>query len=349
MEREPEFLPWVASALENADKKRRAGEAKLFWERPPVWPDALKELKDGQATYGEVKKTLEAMQIGRAGLDRAFAELPAHLCILGDGPDADPQAEQIWLKAAEEAIFLQKFFVAQSDAADAKVDTHGHELRRNLDELNRLFRKRLASAEKADTAKAQRQLRGLLQGSVLKAPARTSAINKMRTAAKKLQDDTEADDLPGSNASDKSTAFARGQMSRALLRLAGVDTDSRDFVWPAPKDQGSISVWEKQLHYAWGKNGIVKRWREAPHDRRSDALNRLVSAWDPQMKDDDHSQSWQAKLADDHLHWLHMLFEAESRETGPRVRKMGDARDQDIRDFHRDAAQKLAARHAGVE
>ena len=352
LEREPEFLPWVASALVNADRKRRGAEGRLFWERPPAWPEALKDLKASQATYLEVKNALDGMRIGRAALDRAFAELPAHLRVLGDGPDADSQAEQIWLKAAEEAILLQTFFAAPDDPrnrAEAKIDTHGRELQQQLDELMRLFRKRITTAEKADTAKAQRQLRGLLQGALLKAQERADLSNKLRTAAKKLHDDTETDDPRVANASAKSTGLVRGQMSRDLLRLAGVDTDGRDFVWPAQKEPGSLSAWERTLHHWWGKNGIVKRWHDAPPDRRGDALNRLVSPWDAQLKDEDLSRQWQRKLRDDYLQWLQEQFESESREAGPRTRKTGDPRDQEIRDFNRNAARKLAVQRVDNE
>jgi hypothetical protein len=349
LEREPEFLPWVAATMVAADRKRRGAEGKLLWERPPAWPEALQELKSSQATYGEVKKTLEAMQIGRTALDRALAELPAHLRILGDGPDADSQAELIWLKAAEEAAYLHRFFVDHRDATDAKVDTHGHELRQQLDELMRLFRKRITNAEKADTAKAQRQLRVLLQGSLLRAPARADLSNKLSKAAKKLHDETEADFQPGANAVERTTAFARGQMSRALLHLAGMDTDGQDFAWPAPKEPGSLSVWEKTLHGSWGKNGIVKHWREAPHDRRGDVLSRLVSPWYPYTNDEDHGRLWQTKLRDDQLNWLQQQFESESREAGPRARKTDDPRDQALRDFYRDAARKLAVQRADAE
>jgi hypothetical protein len=387
--RDPEFLPWVALAIENADKKRRAAEGHLLWKRPPVWPEALKDLKSADETYVDVKKALLEMHSSRAALDRAFAELPAHLRILGDGPDADPEAEQTWLQAADEAAYLQAFFVAPperpnvADAkldthgrdlqmiADAKLDTHGRDLRNYLDELMRKYQIRLKGAEKADTAKAQRQLRCLLQGPLLKAheradlfknqePTKTpekkillkiheraDLFNKLRISAKKLHDATEDGDEPVANVPQKNTGLVRAKMSLALLRLAG---DARDLALPIPKEQGNLAATEKKLHHLWGEEGLVKRWREAPHDRRGDALSRLVSPWDLPKTDEDHSRLWQMKLREIHLRWLHRQYLSDSLETGPRDWKEGDkTRDQEARDFYRDAAQKLAARLADGE
>jgi hypothetical protein len=322
--REPEFLlPWVKSAIEEADKNRRVAEAKLFWERPPVWEEAHRDLQLSGATYRQVMKMLEGMQTGSAALDRAFAELPVHLRTLCDGPDADLLAEKTWFKAAEEAAYLQQFFVAPpnaSNVADAGLDTHGRDLMKHLDELLRLFRVRLKSAENAETPAAQRQLRCLLQSPRFKAAERADLIKKLRHLAKKLHDATETDDQPAPRAAERNAGPVRANMSLALLRLAGIEPDGPD---------------EKSLRYLWGAKGLVERWGAASHFRQRLAISRLVSPWDPDTKVEDHGRLRQTKLRE----WLKEQYSAESHETHPRDWKAGDTRDQEIRDFYRDAAE----------
>ncbi len=322
--REPEFLPWVGAQIEAADKKRRAAEGKLLWERPPMWPAALRDLQASAESYDEVRMTLEGMQSGNAALERAFAELPVHLRVLGDGPDADPYADQTWFKAAAAAAHLQKFFVGPPDAnqaAQAKPDAHGRDLQDQLDELHRLFRERIKKAEEADTGAAQRQMRCLLQSPRLKAAERADLLKKLRDAAKKLHDATDASDPPLPKAGEPDAGNVRAQMSWALLRLLGIE--------PAgPHDS---------LQRAWGADGLVKLMREASADRRGQAVSRLVSPWDLQTKDEDLGRVWQAKVRQDHLDWLRAQYESESREAGPPNRKADDARDQATRDFYRSA------------
>ena len=340
--REPEFLPWVASTLETADKTRRIAEGKLLWERPPVWPEAIRELKASSEAYETVRKSLEAMQMGSAALNRALADLPVYLRVLGEAADADPYAEQVWFKAAEEAIYLQKYCAAPADArslANAKLDTHGRDLQRHLDELAKSIRLRLQKIENLETPTAQRQMRCLLQNPRLKAAERADLTKKLRQAALKLHEATESSDQLVPKSTDNNAAIVRAEMSFALIRLTGVEPIGPEFQLPARKESKGLADREKKLNGYWGTDGLVKQLREATPDRRGYGLNRLVSPWDPGAWDDDQTRLWQTTLYDDHVQWLKGQYELEARETGPRNRKADDPRDQAIREFYREAAQ----------
>ncbi len=340
--RAPELLPWVSASLEKADKNRRIAEGMLLWERPPVWPEAIRNLKSSGEAYDLVTKTVEGMQTGSASLNRALADLPIYLRVLGTGPEADPYAEQVWFKAAEKAATLQKYFAAPPDAAGpdtARVDTVGRELRQALDELSKLLRFRVKSVENFETPAAQRKVRRLLQSPRLKAAERADLTKKLRESAKKLNEGTDKSDQPAPQAEDLKSGQVLAEMSLALLVLAGIESKDPDLRLPALKDPLKFPLREKKLHALWGTDGIVKQLREALPDRRGHALSCLVSAWDPGARGDDLSRRWQTRLREEHTEWLRAQIDRESREAGPRMRKMDETRDQAIRDFYRDALQ----------
>ncbi len=339
---EPELLPWVALSLETADKQRRVAEGKLLWERPPIWPEAIRELKASGEVYDKVRKTLEGMQSGSLALNRALADLPAYPRIVGDGPDADPYAEQLWFKAIDEAVYLQKYLAAAPDAqtlVEAKLDTHGRDLQQHLDELAKSIRVRIQSIEDFETPTAQRRIRGLLQSPRIKAVERADLTRKVRQAAAKLHDATETSDQLVAKTGEGNSCTVRAEMSIALLRLTGIEPDGPEFLLPTRKELPGRGLREKILHHLWGTEGLVKRLREATPDRRGHALSCFASPWDPGAKDDDPTRRWQATLVDEHLQWLRGQYELEGREAGPRNRKADDPRDQAIREFYRDAAQ----------
>jgi hypothetical protein len=255
-------------------------------------------------------------------------------------------AEDHWLKAAEEAAYLQKFFVAGpgphdpvANAEDAKLDTHGHDLQGHLNEMMHAFWLRINDAKNADTAASQRRMRCLLQSPRLKAADRAVWFSKLREMAKKLHDETEDKLQPPAKAADRDAGMLRAKMSLALLVLAGIESEGPKPGLAAPNGQASTAAMEKHLHQLWGVNGLVKTWRETPHDRRGQAIRRLVSPWDSQPADEGFSRPWQTKLREEHLSWLRERYESESREAGPRDRKTDDLRDQEIRDFYHDAVQ----------
>jgi hypothetical protein len=189
----------------------------------------------------------------------------------------------------------------------------------------------VTDADNADTAATQRLMRCVLQSPRLKAAERADLFNKLRQSAKKLHDENETKDhQPPLKAVERNAAVVRARMSLAMLRLAGVEAEAE------LADQPGI---EKKLHELWGANGLVKSWHDAPHDRQGQAIGRIVSPWDPHPKDEDPGRIWQAALRESHLNWLKEQYELESREAGPRIRKMNDTRDDAIREFYQNAAQ----------
>src|SRR5262249_6316339 len=151
--------------------------------------------------------------------------------------------------------------------------------------------------------------RCLLRSPRFPAAERADMFNKLRQSAKKLHDETESKDQPPSKPAGRDTGTVRARMSFALLRLAGLEVEDEQ------KDLGST---EKKLHELWGANGLAKNWSKAPHDRRGQAIGRIVSPWDPHPKDEDPGRIWHAKMREEHLNWLRAQYDLESREAGPR-------------------------------
>jgi hypothetical protein len=353
LDREPALLPWIAADFEAADTLRRAGEKKLLAEKPSSWPEAHQTLQAAREKYQQALATLGTLRRCRWDLDRAFAELPAYLNLICDWPELDAQAEQAWLQAAAEAEWLQAFFAdppalgapgAKSDFV-FKLDTHGQDLNRRLQALDKMLQGRILIALKDDKAETTPQLLRLLECPLLKASDRTALLGKLRALEAKLQKLTDEQDQEDNRQQrvgaapdamrrppDANVGPTRARMSAALLRLGGIKFDADGVTGPR-----ELATLEKGLQDAWAKE-LLKQWQRAKSPALADAVDRIVPPWELDRRagaDKDPSRRLQAQQRDAFFGWLGERYQAEAASTDPQVSS-----------FYLDAARELRLKGA---
>jgi hypothetical protein len=363
LDREPALLPWVAADFDAADALRRAGEKKLLAEKPSSWPEAYQALQSAKEKYQPALATLGTLRRCRWDLDRSFAELPAYLNLICDWPEFDVQAEQAWGHAAVEAEWLQALFV-DAPALEAaggkgefifKLDTHGQDLHRRLQELDKMLQRRILSALKDDKAETVPHLLVLLESPLLKAPERAALLGKQRTLAAKLQELTDTQDQEDNRqnrigsapaaprrAPDPGLAQVRARMSAALLRLGGFDAKGSkfDLAGDGKISPRELDRLERGLQDAWAKE-LLKQWQSAKSVALADALDRIVPPWELDRRtgaDKDPSRRLQRQQRDAFFRWLEARYQSEA-----------DVPDSQISSFYFDAARELRLKSAAPD
>jgi hypothetical protein len=352
LDREPGLLPWIAADFEAADVLRRSGEKKLLAEKPSSWPEAYQALQSARDKYQQALATLGTLRGCRWDLDRSFAELPAYMNLICAWPELDAQAEQAWSQAAAEAQWLQAFFgdppamgaVGKSDFV-FKLDTHGQDLHRHLETLDKMLQRRIASAMKEDKAETA-HLR-LLESPLLKSSERAALLGMQRALAAKLHKLTDEQDQEDNKKGrigaaqdgprrppDPNLGTVRARMSAALLRLGAFDARGNKLE-PAGDGKASpreLARLESALHDAWAKD-LLKQWQAAKTPALADALDRIVPPWELDRRtgtDKDPSRRLQKEQRDAFFQWLGERYQAEAGSADPQVST-----------FYLDAAREL--------
>ncbi len=362
LDRAPGLLAWLAADIDAADKLRQTGEDKLLWKGMSMWADGLEKMLAAKAKYEESLRIFDILYRGRSQLDRAFAELPAYMNLICAWPEFDAQAEQSWIKAAEEADKAQALLIMpptpggprdKDDPVAPKLDTHGRELERHLKDLDKMLAKRINRAKKEDKAEALDQLLCLLDSPLLKAPERAALMARQRELAAKLHEATEKQDqddneagriaaLPDVRQRDN-LGLTRAFMSLALLRLGKFDFKGKKIAIPVVGNSNSreLADLETQLQASWSEV-LPKQWQTARPGYVADALNRTVSPWAMERRsgavEKDASWMLQSQLRDAFVQWLLERYEAEVRFIA------GNAQDQRAGVFYAEAAQELRLR-----
>ncbi len=358
LDREPSLLPWLAGVIEDGDALRREGEKKLLWGGSSTWEDAFEKLQAARIKYGDALRLFEILQRGRRGLDRAFAELPADLRLVCDGPEFNASAEKTWLSAAGEAEKLRGFFAAAPKgaarpAADvgATVDTLARNLDRYLQVLGEARRRSLLRVQNEEVAVVVPFAQVLLESPLVKGPDRAALMVKQRAVAAKLRDAADQQDkddnklgrlTPLANAMRTTPTgergLARARMAIALLRLGGALPEANVIV-PTKANGKEWTDLERKLRDAWSSE-LLKQWQEAKADDAADALNRLVSPWGLDGRagalDKDPSLRLQKNVREAFRRWLQERHQSEARA-------LEGLKDEPLHSFHLDAARELDA------
>jgi hypothetical protein len=74
--RSEELVPWIRSAIERGDEKRRLGEDQLLSSEPAAWAQAETDQLEAERHYGEALKRASRVRAAAAARDRVLADLP---------------------------------------------------------------------------------------------------------------------------------------------------------------------------------------------------------------------------------------------------------------------------------
>jgi hypothetical protein len=359
LNREPGLLPWLAGAVVEGDQLRQAGERKLLWDRPSTWKEGLAELQSAKKKYDEALQTYETLRRGRRDLDRAYAELPGFARLVCDWPDFDPLAEQAWRRAAGEAKKLQVYFI-DPPAIDAKGRRDsGPSYQSPFPELDKVLKRRIDAVLLGEDAETLQHIHCLLELPLLKAAERASLLKKQKALAGKLHEATalmDAEDnelrrvqsLPDARRreGEASLGLIRARMALERMRLAGFESKDR-LVLPGDGEMNA-QEWtrvERALREVQATE-LRAALRAAKSLRHADALNRVVSPWESEGREElerEPSRRFQQKQRADFFQWLHARYQAEAQFLG------ANALDQAVSAFYQEAARELRNKTAGVE
>ncbi|MBI2804910.1 MAG: caspase family protein [Planctomycetes bacterium] len=361
LDSEPELLPWLHGAIEEADSLRVASEKKLLWEGMSTWDDAFARLQTAKGKYKDVLFAFEILQRSRVQLDLAFADLPAHRDLLCDASGLDVLAEQAWTRASQEAETLQTYFASppmrdkkQADQGKATLDldTPARELERHLRFLAKSIERQIDLAAKDDTAESVQRRLLLLDSTLLTAAQHATLFARHRAVAAKLNeatDELDNDDnkkgvvtpLPPAVRRDQpaTRGLMRARMSWALLRLAGTKAGKEKPSLPPATGRMDTLAWaelERRMQKAWSRD-LVDPGKEKLTPFRADAFNRLVSPWELERFEKDPSVVVQTRYRDAFRAWLHERYRAQATF-------LEGGRDTSLHAFYADAARELNAR-----
>jgi hypothetical protein len=359
LDREPGLLPWLAGAVVEADQLRQAGERKLLRDRPSTWKEGLAELQSAKKRYDEALQTYETLRRGRRDLDRAYAELPGFARLVCDWPDLDPLAEQAWRRAASEAKKLQVYFF-DPPAIDAKGrQDSGPSYQSPFPELDKVLKRRFDAALIGDDAETLQQIHCLLALPLLKATERTTLLAKQKALAAKrheaaVQMDAEDNELRRVQSladarrrdADAGVGLIRARMALERMRLSGFESKDR-LVLPADGEM-TAQEWtrvERSLREMQATE-LRAALRSAKSLRHADALNRIVSPWESEGREElerEPSRRFQQKQRADFFQWLQARYQAEARFLEP------NATDQPFSAFYQEAARELRSKTASVD
>jgi hypothetical protein len=353
LDREPALLPWLDADLKEADSLRRVAEDKLLWKGLSTWDVAFDKLQSARKKYEASLVAFNILRDGRVYLDRAFIELPVHMKLLCDWPDFDVPADQSWSKAADEAMRLQAFFESgpRKDSQElVKLDAHGRELKRHLQDLGKTLGRRIARVNKEDKAGELQQTLVLLESALLTAPQRMALFARQRSLGKKLndannqldQEDKQANRLSPLDAPSSADAFlslARARMSLALLRLGKFNLKGKNVAVPDVDGKITPQEWanlEDRLQDFWQKD-LPAQWHNAKPGATADALNRILSPWELDRwagnVERSPSRVWQEQLRNAYLRWLQERYRSEAT--------ILDVHEWSLAVFYAEAAQEL--------
>jgi hypothetical protein len=191
---DPPALPWIQDALQEADKKRRAGEKILFTERYTAWGQAKTLLAEAEKAYATINAQIDVLTRARLMRDDALAFLPGNVPYLERLPARDLEAEN-WRDALHAAVDLYQALASPQAAVLDSLDDQRLRTRGTFDKVQGAYAYRLKhflaqDRDKQATAEDYADFERLLASPRLEAAQRAAVWASGRRLARELLIDT---------------------------------------------------------------------------------------------------------------------------------------------------------------